>query len=430
MYKYISKNIYQLNNRPIRVVCFYLLLSLVWIFLRDRIGHMLLKLTQIKAQNIDILIDASFLLVSYLVLFLLIRRQLLLHTKSNDQYKVLLHANPTPMWIFNRETLMTLEVNNIACHTYGYSAQEFSEMTILNITSSEDRYKTIECIKSLSYHYIPTSNFEHIKKNGELITAKVTANQIIYRNQNCIMVMAEDVTMQLLQKNALKLLHLAEKENKEELEFNIRHLKAALEEKERLAEVLDRIHNMVIITDPLGVITWVNEAFINTTGYTFDEAVGKTQNFLHGPKTDPAIQEKIKVSIKKRDYSVFEIINYSKRGKGYWVEITISAIYDDNNKILRYISVQNIITERKFIEQQIIEQNSVLKKLAWANSHLVRKPIASIISLVDLGKNMEKTEDINEIHHLIARCSIELDNITKEVSAEINSRNLEGFMEI
>ena len=430
MFEYFSKNIYKVNKRPIKVVCFYLLLSLVWIFLKDSIGPVLVNLTQIKVQTLGFIIDASFLLVSSLVIYFFIRRQLILHIMSNDQYNLLLDAYLTPMWIFNRETLKILEVNNTACNTYGYSAQEFREMTILNIMSSEDRHKAIETIKTLSYHYIPTSNFEHIKKNGELIMAKVTAQQIIFKNQICIMVMAEDVTIQLLQEKAIRLLHFAEKAYKEELEFNITHLKAALEEKQRLAEVMGRIHNMVIVTDPLGVITWVNDAFINTTGYTFDEAVGKTTHFLHGPKTDQAVQGKIMESIIKQDYSVFEILNYSKSGKGYWVEITISAIYDDNKKIVRYISVQNIVTERKLRDIQIMEQNSVLKKLAWANSHLVRKPIASILSLVDLGKDMENTEDIKEIHHLITRCSIELDNITKEVSAEINSRNLKGFMEI
>ncbi|WP_432713952.1 hypothetical protein [Pedobacter sp.] len=110
--------------------------------------------------------------------------------------------------------------------------------------------------------------------------------------------------------------------------------------------------------------------------------------------------------------------------------MTISAIYDDNHEVIRHISVQNIITERKFRDLQIVEQNSVLKKLAWSNSHLVRKPIASILSLVDLGKDMENTEELKEIHHLINRCSVELDNITKEVSAQIDSRNLEGFIEL
>jgi len=429
MFEYFSKNTYKVNKRPIKVVCFYLLLSLLWIFLEDHICPALVKLTQIKVQTLDFIIDTSFVLVSSLVVFFFIKRQLLLHMMSNDQYKLLLDANPTPMFIFNKETLKILEVNNIACKTYGYSAQEFREMTILKIMSTEDRHKAIENIKTLSYHF-HTSNFEHIKKNGELITAKVTAQQIIFKNQNCIMVLAEDVTIQLLQEKTIRHMHFAEKAYKEELEFNIRHLKAALEEKQRLAEIMGRIHNMVIITDPLGVITWVNDAFINSTGYSFEEAVGKTTHFLHGPQTDQAVQVKLMETIVKQDYSVFEILNYSKSGKGYWVEITISAIYDDSKKVVRYISVQNIVTERKLRDIQIMEQNSVLKKLAWANSHLVRKPIASILSLVDLGKDMENTEDIKEIHQLITRCSIELDNITKEVSAEINSRNLKGFMEI
>jgi PAS domain S-box-containing protein len=408
----------------------YILMRLLWIFQQAAVCTFMFKLTGMKVEKAHFLIDSSFLFAISVIFCLLLNRQLKLHVRSNDQYKMLFHANPLPMWIFNRKTLKFLVVNDTASRMFGYSVEEFNKMNILHITSPQDRGKLMSDIKNISGEYIPSNNYDLIKKDGELIIAKVTAQRIVFRGRECVMVMAEDVTLQLLQHKALEHLHDTEKEYKEELECKIKQLNATLQEKQRLAEVIDRIHNVVIICDPSGVISWVNEAFINTTGYTFNEAVGKTPDLLHGPKTDRALHERIMASIRQKDFLTFEIINYAKSAKGYWVEVTVSAVHDQENKIVRYIFVQNIITERKFRDIQIMEQNSVLKKLAWANSHLVRKPIASILSLVELGRDMENVEEMKEIHRFIGACSIELDNITKEVSEKTNESRFDGFMDV
>ncbi|WP_407429084.1 hypothetical protein, partial [Arcticibacter sp.] len=127
------------------------------------------------------------------------------------------------------------------------------------------------------------------------------------------------------------------------------------------------------------------------------------------------------------DFSTFEVVNYSKAGNGYWVEMTISAVHNEHSEVARYIFVQNIVTSRKLRDVQITEQNTVLKKLAWTNSHLVRKPVASVLGLVELGKTAENVEELKEIQALIEVCSTELDSITKEVATEIYNRNFDGF---
>jgi PAS domain S-box-containing protein len=430
MIYYFSKHMQLLNRSIISMIISYILLRLIWIFEQEAICTFLFRLTAMKVETIDFLIDTSFLLEISLLLYLLINRHLKLHVRANDQYKMLFHANPMPMWIFNSKTFKFIEVNQTASRIFGYGLEEFNKMNILHITSSKDEGKLMNDIKNISGEYLPTNKYELVKKDGELIMATVTAQRIEYRNRECIMVMAEDVTLKIHQEEALKLLHITEKLYKEELECNIKQLNATLQEKQRLAEVIDRIYNVVIITDPYGVITWVNEAFINTTGYPFDEAVGKSPDLLHGPKTDKAFYKEVMASIRQKDFFSFEIVNYTKSGKGYWVEVTVSAVHDEESKVVRYICVQNTITERKFRDIQILEQNSVLKRLAWNNSHIVRKPIASILSLVELGQDMERIEEIKEIQRLIGVCSIELDNITKEVSERTTGPNLDGFMEV
>lgn len=208
----------------------------------------------------------------------------------------------------------------------------------------------------------------------------------------------------------------SEKELRMELENNIRLIEKSLEEKQRLAEVIDRINNMVMITDPLGNVIWVNQAFTRITGYSLEEVVGRQPNFLHGPKTDPEVQGRIMDSIYQGNFNTFDVLNYNKTGQEYWVEISISAIYNKKNEVIRYISVENVITERKLRDEMIRQQNHMLKKLAWTNSHAIRKPVVSILSLVELSEDAKNLEEIKELHTLIARCAKDLDHIIREAA--------------
>jgi PAS domain S-box-containing protein len=419
-----------LKSKPILAVVIFLFIRLLWIARQEAICKYLNALTKISTERIELLIEGTLILIASTVILILISRQVLANLKSSNQYKMLFDSNPTPMWIINKQTLKFLQVNDTAISIYGYSAEEFKNMTILDITATEDKERRRKNLVGMPYENSLPCSYEHVKKNGDVFMGKVSAHLIRFEDEECIMGMAEDITVQLLQEKALRLLHHAEKEYQEDLETNIKQLKATLQEKQRLAEVVERIHNMVIITNPEGIISWVNKAFIDTTGYSFREAVGQTTCLMHGPKTDPILLDEMLGSIKKKDYSVFERIHYAKNGIGYWVEITMSAIYNDLKEVVRYIYVQNIITGRKLRDFQIVEQNTVLKKLAWTNSHTVRKPIASILSLVQIGEDAKSLHEIQEIHGFIGVCSKELDAITREVGLEINNRNLDGYTEV
>ncbi len=67
--------------------------------------------------------------------------------ETEEGYRLLFESNPQPMWIYDRDNLFFLAVNNAAVHGYGYSLDEFLAMTIKNSTSSR-----------------------HLKKDGTLIT--------------------------------------------------------------------------------------------------------------------------------------------------------------------------------------------------------------------------------------------------------------------
>jgi PAS domain S-box-containing protein len=204
-------------------------------------------------------------LSSFLLLFLA-ACLLDLYVSSKNQYKRLFLSNPTPMWIYDQKTLRKVAVNNAAIFVYGYSRKEFEAMHILDIVNPDDHFRVDAMTKEVTGDYNARGIFELLKKTGEPISVNITSHKIRFKQRSCVMVMCEDVTLQVLQDKKLQSLHQAEKAYQKELECKIKELNETLQEKQRLAEVIDRIHNMVIITDTSGVISWVNEAFIQTTG--------------------------------------------------------------------------------------------------------------------------------------------------------------------
>ncbi len=415
-------------NKPYRIVILYLLISLTWILLSDRLVQFLTSVTGVQDLMLQTFKGTFFVLVTAGLLYLAIKKQQKALVDFGEQYKSLFYSNPNPFWIYDFNTLRFLEVNEAAIRTYGYTQDEFKKMTILDIRPEEDHQRVREFISRISDKSFLSGNWTHFGKNGNAFTVSVMAHKLKFNNRDCVVVIAQDVTLKLQQEEKLKMLYKVERELREELEKNMILVKQSSDSNQRLAEVVDRINNMVVISDPAGIIMWVNQAFLDFTGYSFNEVIGRDCSFLHGPNTDPEVRMRIVESIPNNNFSRFEIINYTKSGKEYWVELNISAIYNDENQAVRFISIQNIITERKLREKKIREQNEILRKHSWTNSHAIRKPLASILSLLFLSREMKGIAEIKEVHSLIETCAVELDEIIKGVGKEINDFEKEEYL--
>ena len=167
------------------------------------------------------------------------------------------------------------------------------------------------------------------------------------------------------------------------------------------AIVADNTNSVIIITDQNLKIQWVNKAFTNAMGYTFEEVLGKEPNFLHGPETDTkAIKKIYKHLLDKKSISA-EILNYSKTGHKYWMKVNISPFYNSSGELVNFISVENDITQLKHAEDNIKnslhkekELNELKSQFVSIASHEIRTPLASIQSSSDLIRIFLESEEI------------------------------------
>ena len=117
--------------------------------------------------------------------------------KSEKKYRHLFENNPEPMWIYNPDTLEFVEVNQAAIHHYGYSEEEFLNMTLLDIRHAKDadalRQNVKENIGSDSY----SEEWIHLKKDGTEITVELSAADVTYKKDKTYrLVLINDITAQ------------------------------------------------------------------------------------------------------------------------------------------------------------------------------------------------------------------------------------------
>lgn len=121
---------------------------------------------------------------------------------------------------------------------------------------------------------------------------------------------------------------------------------------QRLALVAQKTDNAVIITDPIGNIEYVNDGFTRISGYSLDEVMGrKPGSFLQGEQTNQTTVRRIREHLDAKRSFTEEIYNYNKNGEGYWLEINISPIFNDEGELVNYMAIQLDITKRK--EQEL-----------------------------------------------------------------------------
>ncbi len=134
-------------------------------------------------------------------------------------------------------------------------------------------------------------------------------------------------------------------------------LNTTLKRVEMLAMVATRTTNAVVICDENRLITWTNEEYTRLTGFTLDESLGKSPGELL--QCELSDKETIKAMHRNLDEGKpfhYQIINTSKNGRYYWIDMDIVPLKDNDGKITGFMGMTLDISERKAAEKSLKEE--------------------------------------------------------------------------
>ena len=140
-------------------------------------------------------------------------------------------------------------------------------------------------------------------------------------------------------------------------------------ESEKLYDNLKELENFVdeavlfSKTDSKGLITYVNKKFIQTSGYTLEESVGKNHNILNSGAHNPEFWEEMyKTTLGEKRVWNGVVTNKCKNGDLYYVDSFIKANFDKVGNLKGFSSIRQDVTQIKAKEQEIRNRMNAINK--------------------------------------------------------------------
>jgi PAS domain S-box-containing protein len=162
----------------------------------------------------------------------------------------------------------------------------------------------------------------------------------------------------------------------------------------------------------------VNTAAVDLYGYSEDEFLKMTIKDIR-PKSE---QGKLVDFMKSLGDGIRRAENRrhsNKNGDILFVSIVSFGVRFDNKPC--YLTMATNNTEVVLKEQKIVTQSNALKEIAWSNSHEVRRPLCSIMSLIDLLKYANDEASRQECIQLLEKSSKELDEVLRHTNKKVET---------
>lgn len=171
----------------------FIILGIFWIYF----GEHLITGVNFKLKlwgSLENLCEVFFVIIASSTLYFSVNHLRRRIEQSGKEFQNLFEMNPVPTWIFDKKTLKFLLVNDAAIKTYGYSREEFLAMTIKDIRPEEEEIKLEDNLIKTRNGLRNTGIWKHKRKDGSIIIAKVSGDNVIINKKECRLISAHNVT--------------------------------------------------------------------------------------------------------------------------------------------------------------------------------------------------------------------------------------------
>ncbi len=161
--------------------------------------------------------------------------------------------------------------------------------------------------------------------------------------------------------------------------------------------------NGIVITDPNqedDPIVYVNQGFLDLTGFERTEVIGHNCRFLQSDETDRDAIMQIRSSLASRKAIRIALLNRRKDGSEFWNDLSITPICNESGDIVNFVGVQHDVTAQVEAQQRLEEANRAAQQASDAKSsflatmsHELRTPLTAVLGFADILRNESDDPD-------------------------------------
>lgn len=171
----------------------------------------------------------------------------------------------------------------------------------------------------------------------------------------------------------------------------------------KFKQILEKSPVSIIITDVEGNIEYVNPWFTHVSGYSPEEAIGKTPRILKCDRHPESDYQELWNEITHDRVWSGTFLNIKKSGEEFWEAAIIVPVFDDEGQIVNYIGIQQEITEQVQLREELKDQEKIMiaqsrhaamGEMVSMIAHQWRQPI----TVISMGANNILADiDLNQI---------------------------------
>jgi len=294
-------------------------------------------------------------------------------------FEFLVKNNPEPIYIYDKENLNFIEVNKAAQDLYKYSIEEFKQMDLTDLYNPEDIQTLLGFSSEQPAEGKFSKPFRQKRKDGSTILVEVSKFSFKYNDREAHFNIVKNVTDSL------------------ELEKNIQLFKAAF----------DNSANLIFVTDPEGIIKFVNASAVNILKISKQEF--ENSSFASYANDEDRTTINISIFQSHLKESVSMIVQLKSADNNFIeTEITATPVLDFESNVDSFVVIGKVVVDitsdtvpKEVIKEVIVEkpQKTVSDESNQLESAFLSGVFHEILTPMNviLGFAQELTEGIDNL---------------------------------
>lgn len=249
-----------------------------------------------------------------------------------------------------------LMANPRVCEMFGYSKIELIGKEIDMLVPDHLRHRHIKHREG--YHHHPKKrsmgkgvDLQCQRKDGSSFPVEISLNYFENEDDTLVMALLTDITERKKADSDLS------KTLKEFADYKIALDEAAI----------------VAITDQKGIIMHANDNFCKISKYSREELIGQDHRIVNSGHHSKEFIRNLWTTIANGKVWKGELKNKAKDGTTYWVDTTIIPFLNEEGKPYQYVAIRADITERKLMDERILQINNELEQRVEDRTEALRE---------------------------------------------------------